>query len=57
MLGLWGAMGLAGLIAWHASQLPPIDQLTVPKRPPNIAILSSDGQLIANAARPAGATC
>ncbi len=41
-------MGLAGLIAWHASQLPPIDQLTVPKRPPNIAILSSDGQLIAN---------
>lgn len=48
VLGLWCGMGLAGLIAWHAAQLPPIDQLTVPKRPPNIAILAADGQLIAN---------
>ncbi len=48
VLGLWGAMGLGGLIAYHAAQLPPIDQLAVPKRPPNIAILSSDGALIAN---------
>jgi len=28
--------------------LPPIDQLAVPKRPPNIAILADDGSLIAN---------
>jgi penicillin-binding protein 1A len=28
--------------------LPPIDQLKVPKRPPNIAILASDGTLVAN---------
>ncbi len=48
VLGLWSAMGLAGIIAYHAAQLPPIDQLTVPKRPPNIAILAADGQLIAN---------
>jgi penicillin-binding protein 1A len=48
VLGLWGAMGLGSLIAYHAAQLPPINQLTVPKRPPNIAILSSDGALIAN---------
>jgi penicillin-binding protein 1A len=41
-------MGLGGLIAYHAAQLPPIDQLAVPKRPPNIAILSADGVLIAN---------
>ena len=38
----------AGLFAYYASQLPPIDQLAVPKRPPNIAILSDDGSLIAN---------
>ncbi len=48
VLGLWAVVGIAGLIAYHASQLPPIDQLSVPKRPPNIAILASDGSLLAN---------
>ncbi len=48
VLGLWAVMVLGGLIAYHAAQLPPIDQLTVPKRPPNIAILAADGVLIAN---------
>src|ERR687889_1992288 len=48
VLGLWGVIGLAAIIAYHAAQLPPIDQLAVPKRPPNIAILASDGTLLAN---------
>jgi len=48
VLGLWGFIALCGLIAFHASKLPPIDQLAVPKRPPNIAILGSDGSLLAN---------
>jgi penicillin-binding protein 1A len=48
VLSVWGAVFLAGLFAYYASQLPPIDQLAVPKRPPNIAILSDDGSLIAN---------
>ena len=43
-----GSSRPAGLIAYYASQLPPIDQLAVPKRPPNIAILADDGSLIAN---------
>lgn len=39
---------LGGGIAYYAAKLPPIDQLTVPKRPPNIAILASDGSFLAN---------
>ena len=48
VLSVWGAVALAALVAYNASQLPPIDQLAVPRRPPNIAILSDDGSLIAN---------
>jgi penicillin-binding protein 1A len=48
VLGIWVLIALAGLVAYNASQLPPIDRLAVPKRPPNIAILADDGSLIAN---------
>ena len=48
VVGLWGLIGVSALIAYHASRLPSLDQLTVPKRPPNIAILASDGTLLAN---------
>ncbi len=48
VLGIWGFVGVAGLVVWHAGQLPPIDQLAVPKRPPNIAILDIDGVPVAN---------
>src|SRR5215218_3233686 len=56
VLCLWGLIGVAGLVAYHASQLPPIDQLTVPKRPPNIAIMASDGSLLANRGETGGRT-
>jgi penicillin-binding protein 1A len=42
-LALWGAIALAGIIGYFAMKLPPIDQLAVPKRPPNVAILAADG--------------
>ncbi|MCU4181717.1 PBP1A family penicillin-binding protein [Bosea sp. BH3] len=56
VVGLWCAIGLGGFIAYHAAQLPPIDQLTVPKRPPNIAILAADGSLLANRGETGGRT-
>jgi penicillin-binding protein 1A len=56
VLGLWCAIGLGGLVAYHAAQLPPINQLTVPKRPPNIAILAADGTLLANRGETGGRT-
>ncbi|MGP0060464.1 MAG: transglycosylase domain-containing protein [Beijerinckiaceae bacterium] len=55
-LGVWVLLGLGGLFAYYAAQLPPIDQLTVPKRPPNIAILAEDGTLLANRGDTGGAT-
>ena len=56
VLCLCGVIGLGGGVAYYASQLPPIDQLTVPKRPPNIAILASDGSLLANRGETGGRT-
>jgi penicillin-binding protein 1A len=55
VIGVWGVLGAAGLIAYYASQLPPIDQLAIPKRPPNIAILAADGSLLANRGDTGGA--
>ena len=48
ILAIWGAVAVGCIVAYFAMKLPPIDQLAVPKRPPNIAILASDGTLIAN---------
>lgn len=48
VLSIWGVIGTTGIVAYHASKLPPIDQLAVPRRPPNIAILAADGSLLAN---------
>ena len=56
VLGLWAVMGVGALVAYHASKLPPIDSLAVPKRPPNIAILASDGSLLANRGETGGRT-
>jgi len=56
VLCLWGIIAVGGVVAYYASQLPPIDQLTVPKRPPNIAILANDGSLITNRGETGGRT-
>ncbi|HEX9170410.1 MAG TPA: penicillin-binding protein, partial [Roseiarcus sp.] len=45
VLTVWGLISTVALVTYYASQLPPIDQLAVPKRPPNIAILAEDGSL------------
>lgn len=48
VLGVWGVVALGGVFAYYAAQLPPIDHLAIPKRPPNIAVLAADGTLLAN---------
>jgi len=55
VLGLWGAIGAGGLVVYYGAKLPPIDQISVPKRPPNVAILAENGELIANRGELGGA--
>ncbi len=55
VLGIWAGLAGAGIVAYYAAKLPPIDQLTIPKRPPNIAVMSAEGQLIANRGDTGGA--
>ena len=52
---VWAAMAGAGIIAYEATKLPPIDALAVPKRPPNIAIFDENGRLLANRGDTGGA--
>lgn len=47
ILGLWAGIGVAGLVAYEASKLPPMQTLMVPKRPPTIMIQASDGKPLA----------
>ena len=55
VLGVWSCVALGGLLAFYASQLPPIDQLAVPKRPPDIQILGVDGTVLADRGDTGGA--
>jgi penicillin-binding protein 1A len=53
--GVWALVAVGCVIAYHAAQLPPIDKLAVPKRPPNIAIMGDDGRQLANRGDTGGA--
>jgi penicillin-binding protein 1A len=55
VLGVWGIVALGAVFAFYASQLPPIDQLAIPKRPPDIQILGVDGSLLADRGDTGGA--
>ncbi len=55
MIGIWAGVAGALVIGYEAAKLPPIDQIAVPKRPPNIAIMASDGTLLANRGDTGGA--
>ncbi len=52
---VWAVAAGAGVIAYQATKLPPVDALAVPKRPPNIAILDENGVLLANRGDTGGA--
>ena len=47
-VGIWGLIALVGVLAYYAATLPPASEWAVPKRPPNVRIVSERGELIAN---------
>ncbi|WP_442579973.1 PBP1A family penicillin-binding protein [Mesorhizobium sp. ASY16-5R] len=48
VLMLWCGIGLAGVVAWYGAKLPSVADWSVPDRPPNVKIVSTDGSLVAN---------
>ena len=48
VLCLWGGIGGLGLIAYYGAQMPAATTWAVPDRPPNVRIVSTNGQLVAN---------
>ncbi|QIB36244.1 penicillin-binding protein 1A [Ancylobacter pratisalsi] len=56
VLGIWAVLGVAGLIAYEASQLPPIQNLAIPERPPTVIIQGTDGKTIATRGEMGGAS-
>ncbi|WP_419907153.1 transglycosylase domain-containing protein [Hoeflea sp.] len=48
VIGLWAAIGIGGLVAYYGAKMPSATTWTVPERPPNVKIVSSDGHTLAN---------
>jgi len=56
VLGLWVVIAVGGVLAFAAANLPPIQSLEIPKRPPSIEIVGLDGKPLANRGEMHGAT-
>jgi penicillin-binding protein 1A len=56
VLGLWLVIAAVGTMVWVAISLPPIQSLEIPKRPPQIEIVGSDGKPLATRGEMHGAT-
>lgn len=48
VLCLWGGIGLAGTVIYFAAKMPQTTTWAIPDRPPNVKIVSVEGDLIAN---------
>jgi penicillin-binding protein 1A len=47
VLGLWLVIAGVGVLAWVGMHLPPLQSLEIPKRPPTIHIVATDGRPLA----------
>ena len=56
VVGLWGVIAVGGVFALVAANLPPIQSIEIPKRPPGIEIVGLDGKTLATRGEMHGAT-
>jgi penicillin-binding protein 1A len=47
VLALWGVIAAIGALVWVGIHLPPIQSLEIPKRPPSVLILGTNGGTLA----------
>src|SRR5271170_7148294 len=55
VLALWAVIAAIGLMVWIGAHLPPIQSLEIPKRPPSVLILGSNGATLATRGEMGGA--
>ncbi|MEM6463017.1 MAG: transglycosylase domain-containing protein [Pseudomonadota bacterium] len=48
VFGLWLAIGIGGVVAFYGAKMPSATTWSVPDRPPNVRIVSTDGATLAN---------
>ncbi len=48
VLGIWGAIGVGGLVLYYGSRMPSATSWSIPERPPNVKIIANDGTVLAN---------
>ncbi len=48
VMGIWGGIAAAGLVAFYGAQMPAATTWAIPDRPPNVRIVAVNGQLVAN---------
>lgn len=48
VLGIWSVIAVVCVIGYYAAYLPPTSEWQVPARPPNVKIVSLNGDLLAN---------
>ena len=56
VLGIWGFIAIAGMFVWYGAKLPQSSSWQIPDRPPNVRIVSADGELVANRGLTGGQT-
>lgn len=48
VLGIWGGIGVVGIVTYYAARMPSASTWSIPERPPNLKIVAVDGSVLAN---------